>query len=497
MKKKIVFGALMVLCCWAYRAEAQDPVGRLRITLAPAEAPALGAQWRRVGTATWFNSGQTEQNVPVGTVTVEFKPLSSGSWYHPIPRSVTIQANQLREFEVTYSPYPILPNFGGCANLGAVTGAAPYAPLPRFNIMVLGSLVDFSLARLNYDFCAYADTVYCSLQYLASFAPEILEFGNLVQCRFADINGPLASSGEIPITPNGIPDMQYELGILAKVLNTPSHPLYTLANTLFEANFQTLKDLIVEALYVATLKKADTEPDKDLRSLMQTFAPFLTGSLTGVLTAFATTADPDTNRALDELLGLLEDIGLQPPEGGIEAITDGIPELGAFGDADGDRFSNYAEYQYFVGQLNYTPAQYVAASLDPNQKPPTLEPELKLFSRSGFYCVGRNITLTIQLINYFEQPEYIRWYKDSVLIPDANNLILEILNAQESDSGIYTVKVGLLVEHDGKELTPLELQSSISITVVSEGLSATGIAGLGVTVLALGVTGLLRARRKQ
>ena len=62
--------------------------GSLQVTIEPAGAVAAGAQWRRVGTATWFDSGHIESGIPTGDYTVEFKVIAS--WDAPPSRNVTI-----------------------------------------------------------------------------------------------------------------------------------------------------------------------------------------------------------------------------------------------------------------------------------------------------------------------------------------------------------------------------------------------------------------------
>ena len=49
--------------------------GSLQVTISPQGAIDAGAQWRRVGTSTWQNSGTTETGIPVGQHTVEFSDV--------------------------------------------------------------------------------------------------------------------------------------------------------------------------------------------------------------------------------------------------------------------------------------------------------------------------------------------------------------------------------------------------------------------------------------
>ena len=217
------------------------------------------------------------------------------------------------------------------------------------------------------DFCAYADIVFCSLNPIAGIVPEVLQFASLVQCLTMDINGPLNLEAEIPVAGNGIPDGSYELGILAALYNAGDAEVIAA----YQANYQVIKDLIVDALAAYEMEMKD----KDIRSLVQQTAPYLVRSLTAILAGFTTLGDTQTNAALDQLLLLLAQIGITPPDGGIEAITTGIPRLGPEGDADNGGATNRREYEYYVTELGYTAAEYVAAALDPLQEPPLEEGE--------------------------------------------------------------------------------------------------------------------------
>lgn len=66
--------------------------GTLKVTLTPAGAVKAGAQWRRVGTATWLGSGTSEVNIPTGSVQVEFKNITG--WKRPADAVVTVNYNQ-------------------------------------------------------------------------------------------------------------------------------------------------------------------------------------------------------------------------------------------------------------------------------------------------------------------------------------------------------------------------------------------------------------------
>jgi len=55
--------------------------GSLTVTVEPQRAIDAGAQWKRLCTTTWYDSGYTESNIPVGSVIVEFKEIAG--WLKP------------------------------------------------------------------------------------------------------------------------------------------------------------------------------------------------------------------------------------------------------------------------------------------------------------------------------------------------------------------------------------------------------------------------------
>lgn len=388
-----------------------------------------------------------------------------------------------------YTPVPG-PDFDGC-------GPMPFTPRPfwAFNMdyeTELNNPVTWP-APGGYEFCAYSDMIYCSLAALAGMLEEIADFADLVQCRYMDINGPVNMEADIPVSPNGIPDGQYELGVLAYVLNNTGNEYHVAAMTAFQDNFMYLRELVLYALYVNSLK-AD---DKDLRPIVENvMAPHLVSSLLCVLSGFAVLRDEQTNAALDQLLLLLEDIGIAPPPGGIQAVTTGIPELGPYGDADGDGDSNYAEYQYFVGEMGYDATQYVDAVFDPNTKLPVYDPVVNLSATSGSYAVGSTVSLSAKIANYYDVPEYIRWTKDGALL-DGSELTLEVLNAQVEDSGVYRIEVGIMVEDGGKALVPGAIADSVNITVSDAPIPVAGVFGLTLLASACALAGVAGIRRRK
>lgn len=108
--------------------------GSLRVTLAPDAAVKAGAQWRRTGTAAWKDSGVTEDGLPAGPYTVEFKDVTK--WQKPASANVTVVANQTAQVSGTYR------SKGGTGGCPRITKALlPFADVQVYE-PVLPSAVD-------------------------------------------------------------------------------------------------------------------------------------------------------------------------------------------------------------------------------------------------------------------------------------------------------------------------------------------------------------------
>jgi hypothetical protein len=431
--------------------------------------------------------------------------------------------------DVPHAPVASCPNgtgpFVGVYHTPAKPGdyAAPYgAPIggTYLNITAAGSMPVFDLLvapeetpptyiyPVNYwpdagawDFCAAFDTASCSLGALSSFSTDILAYQNLFFCGGADgtgidINGPVnldPPSGQLPVSKNGIPDGQYELGLLAAILNNT----YTLDPTktggktnamvlaAFKTNFAFFQQLVTQALANVPLNKPPAPPS-DLRSMVPSLAPFLPSALVTILTGYATEGDAQSVGALDTLLGLLGQIGITPPVGGVAGNTTGFAAiLGPDGDADGDGFSNRQEYNYFKSQ---GPAVAIHAELDPATVPP-----VGVIILGGGKTVeeGTSLTLTAATLPGTTALTFA-WTKEgsATVLGTAQQLVISVLKL--SDAGKYIVSI--TTDAQGTTVS----SQAVSVKVVASGqLPIAG--GLGLALLAgacaLGGVGSIRRRK--
>ncbi len=272
----------------------------------------------------------------------------------------------------------------------ATSTASQFAPLPEFALTTVGSPVTAWPSVGSYDFCAYMDTLYCQWKPMGAVEPEIEDIATLTRCIDGDINGPLDLMGDPPHTPNGILDGQYELGILAAVLNDPTHPLHGDAHTAIQNNFIYFKNLIQTSL--------STE---GWLAMMPLMTPYLIGSLSMTLAGYATLGDPTTYEAIDALLPFYEFLGTTPDPDGSASDASPVPETGPDEDIDGDNLTNREEHDIVVVQFGYTGPEYVIAALDPEQ------PGLNVIPAAGLDALGYEggpftpVSETYTVSNYF------------------------------------------------------------------------------------------------
>jgi len=336
----------------------------------------------------------------------------------------------------------------------------------------------------NWDMCAAFDTAACSLGALSSLSTDILTYQSLFYCS-TDINGPLNLDPEadLPVTPNGIPDGNFELGLLAAVMNTTSNSNNAAVVAAFKDNFNFFKVLVTSALANIPMKM-------DARPLVPGLAPYLPSGLVMILAAFATEGDDTSIAALDTLMGLLGEIGVTPPAGSVADYTTGFPTLlGPTGDADGDGYTNKQEYNYFKNQ---GAAITIAAELDPAIFPPATVPKVIVLG-SGTYEVGGALELTGVALNCTALT--YQWSKNGTpLAPEtASALVIPVLAA--TDAGSYVCSI--TYDDGSKAITTVESNPALVTVVPAGSLPIAG--GLGLALLAgacaLGGVGSIRRRK--
>ena len=101
--------------------------GGLRVWLEPDEAVAAGAAWRRKGASGWRESGDTEEGVPAGGLTVQFKSLEG--WTAPLERRVDISAGNVTVVTACCDPATMVMVAVVSVETGSLRRVAVAAPL--------------------------------------------------------------------------------------------------------------------------------------------------------------------------------------------------------------------------------------------------------------------------------------------------------------------------------------------------------------------------------
>jgi hypothetical protein len=241
------------------------------------------------------------------------------------------------------------------------------------------------------DFCAIMNSIVATAN-SATFAPILAMLGdqasliNLLECATADLNGPFVDTTQPPDGkpdmpgPNGLLDGQYELGVVAELLNHPEKYTGLASGTL---PGQVKAGVDVNALKTAfdANYNAMYTPLAPLLPILPTLVQSLTGvTLTAdqgaaiealfpqvlkVLAGYSVLGDSDS---LNVVLFLTQALGKyingMPTTAAAFQTLNGI--LGPDGDADGDGVTNRQEYDAFASQ---GAAKYVQAALAPGVNP--------------------------------------------------------------------------------------------------------------------------------
>ena len=406
----------------------------------------------------------------------------------------------------------------------AIWPTGPFSGMPTWDLLIYGDYTppDFAMTSIaetdplhvilptpgTYDFCAMSDQLVCALAPFTGLAAEIADFSYLLQCINMDINGEIDACKAMPVMGNGMPD-RYEFGILAAVLNDTGHSLHATAVAAMQTNLDALCEIIITALTAVDVSGAPL----DVRAMSYTSAPWLMPALGGVIAGAAAMDDPLTNAALNELLGLLEDLGITV--GDIEILCDGVPATGQGGDISGNGFTNREIYDWFI-QVNpaMTVAEYVALALDPA----TVVPAKVAITGGGTATVGEDVTLTAGVSNVasgYSAASYT-WYKwevtgqecqdppdcndmcdtyDWVVIPGETGSALVITAAQLADSGKYACDVEM---DDGTKAVTGTIMASATLVVADvPGVPVGGALGLTLLAGACALAGAVGIRRRK
>jgi hypothetical protein len=372
-------------------------------------------------------------------------PSLTGSW-------TFLPSGALSEFTVTYLQYigdgsgaDGMCFFYGAGADGAFGESGPGTPIPQEGLRVtFHTYSPDNTIRLVYNGTILADS---------NSAGELRQTGDW-----------------LPVSGNDMIDGQYEFALLQNVLNTASHPLHADAHTAIRNNFIYFKNLVQQAL-----------SDEGYLGIAPLLAPYLIGSLSMTLAGYATLGDPGTYDALNAVLELLGEIGIEPPVGGIAAVAESVPTVGCIYDFESDGFSNIDEYFYVRDYRGLTVADYLNYAMNA---------ATGSVAGAKYYEVGTKITL-LPLLSYGGVIQGVSWSKGGTPLGTANPLV--ITNCVYADAGVYEATI---THWMGAAKGTGQTIGTGTVTVGDIPVPVAGLVGLAALSGAIALVAARRMRRR-
>lgn len=382
------------------------------------------------------------------------------------------------------------------------------------------------------DFCALMDGAYnlvtTKFAWLIDLLGEDAALLTMIRCEIADLNGGIVD--DMP-TPNGMLDGNYELRIIKELVQNPSKYANLPSGTLpgqvrpgvnptdvinaYNANYQklytdgmytfltvTLPTLwpVLQGMYpqVPPLCTAPNTPPGcvDRADIVTLFRNLLM-----VLAGYATVGDDPSANTVATVASLLALCNVVTPGSclvnDIERDPNNYERLPEFlakdGDADGDGYTNYEEYEAFADVKGPGDA-FIAAVLDPSIYPgyvPPASEKVKIYP-SGTIKVEEGGTIDLRVVvKDLTPPISYQWTKNGEDINGATEPRLIIRNVTTADGGAYQC----VVTDASKGIYASEV---VNVLIVPEGTIpvATGI-GLAVITAVCSLGGVMALRRRR
>lgn len=382
------------------------------------------------------------------------------------------------------------------------------------------------------DFCALMDGAYglvtTKFAWLLDLLGDDAALLSMIQCEIADLNGGIVD--DMP-TPNGMLDGNYELRIIKELVQNPDRYANLASGTVpgqvrpgvnptdvinaYNTNYQklytdgmytfltvTLPSLwpILQGMYpqVPSLCTAPNTPPGcvDRADIVTLFRNLLM-----VLAGYATVGDDPSANTVATVASLLALCDVLTPGSclvnDIERDPNNYERLPEFlakdGDADGDGYTNYEEYEAFA-DVKGPGDTFIAAVLNPSIYPGYVPPDsekVKIYP-SGTIRVEEGGTIDIRVVvKDMTEPVSYQWTKNGEDIEGATDARLIIRNVTTSDAGNYQC----VVTDASKGIFASDI---VVVQIVPEGTFpvASGI-GLGVITALCSLGGVLALRRRK
>lgn len=382
------------------------------------------------------------------------------------------------------------------------------------------------------DFCALMDGAYSLVTNEFAWLIELLgddaALLTMIQCSVADLNGGIVD--DMP-TPNGMLDGNYELRIIKELVQNPSQYASLASGTLpgqvkagvnpsdvisaYNANYQmlytdgmntflttTLPSLwpILQGMY-PTVPSLCTAPNTPPGCVDKSLIVTLFRNLLMVLAGYATVGDDPSANTVATVASLLALCDVLSPGSCLVNDIERDPEnyerlpefLAKDGDADGDGYTNYEEYQEFA-DVKGPGDVFIAAVLDPSIYPgyvPPANDKVTIYP-SGTIRVEEGGTIDLKVeVKDLVAPISYQWTKNGEDIDGANADRLIIRDVTNADAGAYQC----IVTDASKGINA---SAVVTVVVVPEGTIpvASGF-GLAVITALCSAGGVMVLRRRR
>ncbi|HOV33112.1 MAG TPA: immunoglobulin domain-containing protein [Candidatus Hydrogenedens sp.] len=389
------------------------------------------------------------------------------------------------------------------------------------------------------DFCALLDEAYTIVHtdfaFLLALLGDDAALLDIIQCSVCDINGGIDPETDMPI-PNGMLDGNYELRVIKELIQNPSKYANLASGRLPGQVKAGVNPADVVAAYNANYQMLYTDGMNNLLTVMLpglwgllqglaageeiTLGPLCTGgpgvpagcvelqklidlfrNLLMVLAGYATVGDDASAESVATVADLLALCDLISE--GSCLVSDMTSDPNAYqrlplflskdGDADGDGYTNFAEYEAFADK---GPGDaFIAAVLNPSVYPgyvPPAEDKIKIYPSGNIQVEeGGTIDLRVELGSSIVEPYSLTWTHNGTEISGEVQTRLTIRDVTNADAGIYQC-----VATDSSK--GMFASDTVTVMILPEGSIpvATGI-GLGIVTALCSVGGVMVLRRRK
>ncbi len=315
-------------------------------------------------------------------------------------------------------------------------------------------------------YCEKLGGIYTNELLRSLLPPFAITLFDLLDPETADLNGE-SDPETLTFNGNGMLDCAYEMGVLRRILDTPTLDLSGTGGVQYEQVFQANRNNRLQI--VADIGETNA-------SLVNGLAP----GLLEVVAVYMTLGDEGS---IGFITGLMEIINEVQYVGTLhlEQYTR-LPEfLSADGDADGDGATNREEYEAYY---QYGSEAYVTYALNPAVYPGNTGSGQALIIGSQKVKEGDAVTLSA-FLSYMVGTVTIAWYKDGVALDGQTGPEYHISSATPDDAGEYK----LLVTDESKGLYESPL---FVLEVLTEAdMPVSGLAVLAILALVLSLLGVV------